>query len=90
MLQEKAYMNVEIPGRLIFVSRDKDNQVIDFFLGPSSEGKLQDALAIAHVLLTSGWSRLVRVEIHLYEHWIWNSSRKPLAVVAKEDLAVEE
>ena len=83
-------MEIDYPSRLILVSRDQDGEIVDCFMGPYSQGRLQDALAIAYVLLNAGWSRLVRVEIHPAEHINTYYTDKPLAALSRDDLPVEE
>ena len=80
-------MEVEIPGRLMVVVRDRDNRIIDCFPGPLAHKKVE-ALTIAYTLLNAGRARLERVEIHPYEHAASHYVKKPLAVVTREDLVV--
>lgn len=79
-------MQVEFPTRLVLVARDENGEILDYFLGPYAHMPFQEALAIAHVILTARRARLARVEVHPLSHARSLYSEKPLAVLSRDDL----
>ena len=89
-MERELTMESKLLSRVVLVSRDEHNHILDCFPGPFAQEKLQKALALARILLTQGRPQLVRVEIHPDEHAFTSYTEKPLAVVTKEDLMEEE